>query len=39
MDISLWAVIEVSPKEVHKDMQATLGDGAPSYRIVKKWNA
>ena len=29
----------LSPKEIHKDMQATLQDNAPSYTMVKKWSA
>ncbi len=29
----------LSPKEVHEDMVATLGEGAPSYSMVQKWAA
>ncbi len=44
-NISLRAVIRylglkgLSPKEVHEDMVETLGEGAPSYSMVKKWAA
>ncbi|XP_028270394.1 histone-lysine N-methyltransferase SETMAR-like [Parambassis ranga] len=44
-NVSLRAIIRylglkgLSPKEVHKDMVATLGAGAPSYSMVKKWAA
>ena len=27
----------LSPKEVHEDVVATLGEGALSYSMVKKW--
>ena len=29
----------LSPMEVHKDMVVTLGEGAPSCSVVKKWAA
>src|SRR6476619_5411601 len=29
----------LSPKEIHEDMTATLGEDAPSYSMVKKWAA
>ncbi|XP_040923305.1 chromobox protein homolog 1b isoform X1 [Toxotes jaculatrix] len=44
-NVSLRAIIRylglkgLSPKEVHEDMVATLGEGAPSYSMVKKWAA
>lgn len=27
----------LSPEEVHEDTVATLGEGGPSYNMVKKW--
>lgn len=27
------------PREVHEDVMATLGEAAPSYRMLKKWAA
>lgn len=29
----------LAPKDIHADMVATLGDGAPSYANVKRWAA
>jgi hypothetical protein len=28
----------MSPKNIHSDMKEMLGDGAPSYEMVKKWS-
>lgn len=30
---------KLTPTDIHKDMQETLGDSAPSYAMVKKWCA
>lgn len=30
---------KLSPRDIHKDMQETLEDSAPSYTMVKKWCA
>ena len=44
-NIGLRAVIRylglknLSPKDIHEDMVATLGEHAPSYSMVKKWAA
>ena len=44
-NVGLRAVIRylglknLSPKEIHEDMTATLGEDAPSYSMVKKWAA
>ena len=29
----------LTPKEIHEDMVVTLGENAPSYSLVKKWDA
>lgn len=29
----------LTPKEIHDNMQTTLGESAPSYATVKKWVA
>jgi histone-lysine N-methyltransferase SETMAR len=44
-NVGLRAVIRylglknLSPKDIHEDMVATLGEGAPSYSMVNKWAA
>ena len=44
-NVGLRAVIRylgfknLSPKDIYEDMVTTLGEGAPSYSMVKKWAA
>ena len=32
-------ISHLTPKEIHEDMVVTLGENAPLYSMVKKWNA
>ena len=36
-DIYYLGLKGLTPKQVHQDMEATLGEDAPSYSMVKKW--
>ena len=37
MMLSSISIKEISSKDIHADMVATLGDTAPSYATTKRW--